>query len=341
MTGVNWFGMETATFAPHGLWSRNWQDMLKQIAATGFNTIRLPFSNELFDPASLPGSIDFTKNPELKGLTGLELMDRIIEGAAEQRLVVVLDRHRPSADAQSQLWYTDRVSERRWIEDWTMLADRYKSEAAVVGADLHNEPHGTASWGDGRRETDWRLAAERAGNAILAANPDWLVIVEGIERVGDDFYWWGGNLAAARQYPVRLSRPDKLVYSAHDYGPQVYPQRWFADPNFPRNLAAVWDRHWAWLRREGVAPVFVGEFGGRSVGQDPEGIWQRQLVDFLKVSGLSYAYWAWNPDSGDTGGILKDDWLTVDQAKLAVLASYQWPRLEDVFAQRMESGHAV
>src|SRR5437588_12457168 len=34
LTGVNWFGFETSAFAPHGLWVRNWQDMLNQIART-------------------------------------------------------------------------------------------------------------------------------------------------------------------------------------------------------------------------------------------------------------------------------------------------------------------
>ena len=37
-----------------------------------------------------------------------------------------------------------------------------------VSTDLHNEPHGPATWGDGNTANDWRLAAERAGNAILA-----------------------------------------------------------------------------------------------------------------------------------------------------------------------------
>ncbi|MDT0341739.1 hypothetical protein [Streptomyces litchfieldiae] len=31
MTGINWFGMETDTFAPHGLWARGYQDMLDQL----------------------------------------------------------------------------------------------------------------------------------------------------------------------------------------------------------------------------------------------------------------------------------------------------------------------
>src|SRR5690348_7456382 len=52
LTGVNWFGMETRTFAPHGLWARNYRDMLDQMVQAGFNTIRLPFTNQLFDPSS-------------------------------------------------------------------------------------------------------------------------------------------------------------------------------------------------------------------------------------------------------------------------------------------------
>jgi len=30
-------------------------------------------------------------------------------------------------------------------------------------------------------------------------------------------------------------------------------------------------------------------------------------------------YWAWNPNSTDTGGILMDDWRTVDAAKQQLL----------------------
>ena len=37
--GVNWFGFESRTFAPHGLWRRNWRDMLDQMRDLGFNGI--------------------------------------------------------------------------------------------------------------------------------------------------------------------------------------------------------------------------------------------------------------------------------------------------------------
>ncbi len=330
LTGVNWFGFETSTFAPHGLGVRNWRDMLKQIAQTGFNTIRLPFSNQLFDPASKPQGINYRLNPDLKGLQGLALMDRIIQGAGSLGLKVILDRHDPTADLRPAMWYTNQVPQARWIQDWVMLAQHYRGNETVIGADLANEPHGPATWGDGNPSTDWRLAAEQAGNAILAVSPGWLIMVEGIEQYHGDFYWWGGNLEGAAQYPVQLSQPDKLVYSAHDYGPEVYPQSWLQAPN-PSDLAhtlpAVWEKHWAYLQQDGTAPVLLGEFGGNSVGQDAEGVWQRTLVSFLKTNGISYAYWSWNPDSTDTGGILQNDWRTVNQSKLDVLSAYQWPML--------------
>ncbi|MDQ6671022.1 MAG: glycoside hydrolase family 5 protein [Chloroflexota bacterium] len=325
ITGVNWFGLETDTFAPHGLWQRNYADMLDQIAGAGFNTIRIPYSNQLFDVGSAPRGIDYQKNADLQGLDGLGILDRIIAAAGQRGLSVLLDRHRPTAAAQSELWYTNEAPESRWIQDWVMLAQRYAGNPTVIGGDLHNEPHGPATWGDGSPTTDWRLAAERAGNAILAVNPDWLIVVEGIERYGNDWYWWGGNLTGARDAPVRLSASDKLVYSSHDYGPGVYGQAWFGAPDFPANLPRLWHDHWAFLQQEDLTPVLVGEFGGRSVGSDKEGVWQRSLLGFLRDNGLSYTYWAWNPDSGDTGGILADDWSTLDDRKLAMLTGYQWP----------------
>src|SRR6185437_2739198 len=139
LTGVNWFGMETSSFAPHGLDVRNWQAMLDQMVEAGFNTIRLPFSNQfLDDPLALPQGINYRLNPDLRGLHGLSLLDKIVEGASERGLKIILDRHRPTADGQSDLWYTDQVPESRWIADWVMLAKHYRGNDTIIGADLHN-----------------------------------------------------------------------------------------------------------------------------------------------------------------------------------------------------------
>ncbi len=265
ITGISWFGLETTTFAPHGLDRRRWCDLLDDIERLGFNAIRLPFTNQLFDPDSAPSGIDFGLNPDLQGLSGLEIMDKVIAGARERGLRVILDRHRPDAQAQSELWYTETYPEERWITDWKMLGERYRDNDTVIGFDLHNEPHGRACWGCGDIETDWRLAAERADNAILSVNPGLLIIVEGVEVYEGKIYWWGSNLKGVRDYPVRLDLPGQLVYGTHDYGPGVCDQPWFSAPDYPQRLVRLWDEHWGYLNRLEIAPVLGGGLDGQPV----------------------------------------------------------------------------
>ena len=119
----------------------------------------------------------------------------------------------------------------------------------------------------------------------------------------------------ARSAPLQLDVPGRLVYSPHDYGPGVYAQPWFSAPDFPNNLPAVWDAHWGYISNEHIAPVVLGEFGGRSVGDDAEGAWQHALIDYSEQHGIGWLNWSFNPDSSDTGGLLSDDWLSVVQEK--------------------------
>ena len=325
LAGISWFGLETSNYAPHGLWMRGYRSMLDQIKAQGYNTIRLPYSNQLFDTGSTPNGIDFAQNPDLAGLTGVQVMDKIVAYAGAIGLRILLDRHRPDAGGQSELWYTPSYGEARWISDWTMLASRYFGNSTVIGADLHNEPHGAACWGCGDPARDWRLAAERAGNAILAVNPNWLIVVEGVESHEGKSYWWGGNLAGAAAHPVRLNVANRLVYSIHDYPASVHAQPWFSAPNYPANLPALWDATWGYLHRNDVAPVLVGEFGTK-LATNSDRQWLAALVGYLGdgVDGAHWTFWSWNPNSGDTGGILNDDWTTIDEAKQAMLVPIQF-----------------
>ncbi len=327
LTGLSWFGLETSNYAPHGLWSRSMASMLDQIQALGYNMLRVPFSSQLFDAGSTPNGIDFAQNPDLVGKSGLEILDALIAGAGQRHLRVILDRHRPDANAQSALWYTAQYPESRWIDDWKMLATRYQNDPTVIGFDLHNEPHDPATWGDDNAATDWRLAAEKAGNAVLAINPHLLIIVEGIQTVAGSTYWWGGNLKNAGAYPVRLSVPNQLVYSAHDYPASVFNQTWFGASDYPANLTGVWDEYWGYLVEQQIAPVWVGEFGTRDQSSS-DAQWLAALTGYMSTRQVSFAFWCWNPDSGDTGGILADDWQTVNADKQAVLAPLLAPPID-------------
>ena len=85
--------------------------MLDQIRDLGYNTIRVPFSNQLFDSGSVPNGIDFNQNPDLVGLNGLQILDKLVSGARARGLKIILDRHRPDANRQSELWYTSAYPE--------------------------------------------------------------------------------------------------------------------------------------------------------------------------------------------------------------------------------------
>ena len=326
LTGLSWFGFETSNFAPHGLWQRSMTAMLDQVRTLGYNVIRVPWCNQMLDAGSTPNGIDFAQNPDLRGLTAVEVLDRFIAAARARGLKVILDRHRPDARGQSELWYTSAYDEERWIRDWVTLARRYRDDPTVIGVDLHNEPHGAATWGDGNLATDWRLAAERAGNAVLAVNPDLLIVVEGIERYAGTSYWWGGNLRGARTAPVRLTVPGRVVYSPHDYPSSVFAQAWFGAADYPANLPRVWGDAWGYLAVEGLAPVWIGEFGTR-LATTSDRQWLNGMVSYVRANNLSFAYWCLNPNSGDTGGILQDDWQTVNTAQQSALMPVLAPPL--------------
>lgn len=321
--GLNWFGFETSNYSPHGLWQNSMKSFFDTIQDHGYNLIRLPYSNQMFDTGSMPVSLNTVTNADLIGLTPIQLMDRVVKEAGDRGMKIILDRHRPDSGGQSDLWYTAQYSEERWISDWVMLANRYANNPTVIGADLHNEPHGAASWGTGNVSTDWRLAAERAGNAILAANPNWLILVEGIAsnvQGESGNYWWGGNLKGVMNNPIRLNVANRVVYSPHDYGPGVSAQTWFEDSNFPNNMTAIWDEYWGYIHKQNIAPLLMGEFGGRSVDTvSAEGKWQNKLVDYIKDNDLYWTYWSLNPNSGDTGGLLLDDWNTWNEPKQTML----------------------
>lgn len=336
LRGVNWAGMETSTRVPDGLHRRTVESLVAQIEALGFNFIRIPISSESVSPASMPrsfGTDPLAANPDLAGLGSLAILDRIVDAAFRHHLRVILDHYRFQADDQGPppaTWYSGnspdspigRFPESQWIQDWVTLATHYLDKPNMVGCDLHDEPATPSTWGDGNPNTDWRLAAERAGNAILATNPNLVILVEGIDVVNGQTYWAGGNLSAAGSSPVRLTPRNKLVYSIHDYGKSVNnTQPWFASSNYPNNLAPLWDATWGYLVTSDSGAVVVGAFSDREKqpGLPPDLVaadqaWRSALTQYIGANEIGYALWALNPSAEGKTGLLQPDWQTPDPA---------------------------
>lgn len=318
--------------------------MLDQVKKLGFNVLRLPICNQNLIAGTPVNSPNNAINSDLVGLSSLQALDRIVAYSGSIGLRIFLDRHSAKADnfLNEPLWYIlgdPYYTDSRFIDDWVMLAVRYRG-TAVIGADLWNEPKNVgssaATWGTGDVTTDWNLAAQRAGNAILAANPDWLIIVEGTSLNT----WWGGNLMGVLTNPVVLNVPNKVVYSIHEYCQDVHNQPWLSSPLFPTNLRPRWDSFWGYLFRTQTAPLLIGEFGTKfAYPNDP--VWLKTLINYMNgelvtdgqsslsagQKGMSWTFWCLNPNSGDTGGILMDDWQTTDTYKMSFLTPMLAPPL--------------
>ena len=248
-------------------------------------------------PAAQVLELPYGDGADLQGLNALQILDKIITYAGSLNLKIILDNHRSEAGDSAEgngLWYTSSYPESAWLNDWTALATRYLNNPTVIAIDLRNEPHnaynGGACWDCGG-VYDWHLAAQRAGNAVLAINPNLLIVVEGVDAYNGDYYWWGGNLLGVQKSPVTLGIPNQLVYSAHDYGPQLYQQNWFNGTTTPATLNSVWTNHWGYISQNNIAPVWLGEFGTTNNSSDiqnstpgSQGQWFQTLIQYLTAN---------------------------------------------------------
>jgi endoglucanase len=364
MAGINWYGFETPDYLVHGLWAQDYHTVLNTIKSLGYNVIRIPFSNQMVESNPVPTNYTTyanggAVNQALAGQTALTDLDTIVAYAGSIGLRVILDNHRSEAGESNEangLWYTSAYPQASWIADWKTLATRYSASTftfngnpTVIGFDLRNEPHlsgsgaTTGSCWTGDTATNgcptsltaqnWPVAAEVAGNAILAINPKLLIFVEGNDCYGGVCGWQGGNLIGVATNPVTLSIADQLVYSAHDYGPNLFQQAWFNSSTTPASLDAVWNKYWGYISADGTAPIWLGEFGTDNTSTDIEntaagsqGQWFESLVSYLQNNPtINWTYWALNGE--DTYDLLDGsyDATPVSALKQSELESIQFP----------------
>ena len=353
LTGVNWFGWNASERVFHGLWSANIETITKGMADRGLNIVRVPISAQLLlewkagQTVAAP-NVNTYANPELAGKNNLQIFDYWLGLCERYGLKVMLDVHSADADNSGHVypvWYKGTVTSEQFYQAWEWVTTRYRTNDTIVAMDIKNEPHGGANesprakW-DGSTDVDnFKYACETAGKRILAINPNVLILCEGnaiyprpgvswTSTTGTDYYntWWGGNLRGVRDFPVNLgANQDQLVYSPHDYGPLVFEQPWFQG-TFDKNSLTndVWRPNWLYIHEQNTAPLLVGEWGGR-LGQDArQDKWMTALRDLMAENRIHHTFWCLNPNSGDTGGLLLDDWTTWDSQKLTMLAPALW-----------------
>ena len=265
---------------------------------------------------------------------------------------------------QKPLWYDNNFSEDDWLEALEWFCDYYKDDDTIIAIDLKNEPHGKpeegefAKWDDSNDHNNWKAAAEKGAMACLNQNPNLLIMIEGIEcypdfEAGADWTtpavdyahydepskifgaWWGGNLRGVKDHPVDIGKyKSQIVYSPHDYGPLVWKQKWFYmdddSKTFSRQslLDDYWYATWAYLVEEKQYPLLMGEWGGFiDKEHDPTGEnkhWMQELRDYMIDKRIHHTFWCFNENSGDTGGLVYDDFGKWDEEKYEFVKPALW-----------------
>lgn len=361
LTGVNWFGYNTGTNVFDGCWSCSMKSAIEAIADHGFNLLRIPMSSELllqWKNGEYPtANFNQASNPEMVGMNSLEIFDYALQLCRDNGIKVMIDIHCVETDASGHnmpLWYTSGFTTAQYLESLDWLSARYADNDTLVAYDLKNEPHGKASetehaiWNDSDSEFNWKAVAEEAGNIILDNNPNALIVIEGIQIYptdinsnnytstnDDDYYnsWWGGNLRAVADYPIDFGSEERnaqIVYSPHDYGPAVYQQPWFYEGfTYESLLSDYWYDAWLYIDDTEIAPLLIGEWGGFMEGDNLT--WMTYMRQLIIEYHLNHTFWCFNANSGDTGGLVLDDFTTWDEEKYSFVEEALWQTEDGVF----------
>ncbi|KAG4428939.1 hypothetical protein IFR05_015572 [Cadophora sp. M221] len=319
LASVNWYGGSDELFVPGGLNVRHRSQIAALIRHLGFNSVRLPYSDEMvMDNPLIPAEL-LLANEDLVGMRALDVFIAAVDALTEAGIAVIINNHIThaswccGANLCDTAWYNNhlgafcrvRQTEDQWIENWELMMSSFVDNLLVIGADLRNEPRGlwgTMPW------SKWAKAAERAGNRLLALRADWLIFVEGVSSSND--------LSGAKDRPIVLDFDHRVVYSAHVYSwsgwgsyEGMYARRSFA--SFSKSMV----ENWAYLLEQDIAPVWVGEFGGPHLPNKGDLHYWDNLVKFLKMVDADFGYWAINPrkpanDEYESYGLVGDDWET-------------------------------
>jgi len=250
------------------------------IASWGLNCVRLPFNCRLINHGA--GKKD----------KGVQYLDKAIRWAKKNKLWVILDLH-AAWGAQNHDWHSDSVGEarlwhspgdqKRTVDLWAFLADRYRDETNVAGYDLLNEAvvDDPAKLNAFYREVVKTVRGCDRNHVIFVEGNRWATDIEYLERFPDD----------------------NLALSIHYYEPLEFTFNFVPCLAYPlKGAQGVFDRHavhrrmakYARVAAKYKAPVLVGEFGVNSRdGYYGEDRWVTDVLTVFEANGFHWTYWTY------------------------------------------------
>lgn len=243
----------------------------------GLNCIKAPVNYRHFEDDD---------NPFQLKTSGFELLDRVIERAANHGIYTIIDLHAVPG-FQGQMWHCDNPTHWAWFWEhrhfqdrvvhlWEVLAERYRDNAWVAGYNPINEP---------ADPTGERVAPfyARLRDAIRAIDADHILFLDG-NRYSVDFQMfdssWPGTVWTVHDYalPGFVDGGDYPGVSRGEYVDRDAIEREFL-------------RRTEFMRQSG-SPMFVGEFGPTYTGDPSRDAMRYQVLrDQLEIYARHEVGW--------------------------------------------------
>ncbi|OAA32995.1 cellulase [Moelleriella libera RCEF 2490] len=196
LSSVNWYGASDELFVPGGLDVQHRTTIARTIKKLGFNSVRLPYADELVTRNPVVDGRWLRANGDLVGLRALDVLEAVTSALTGEGIAVIINNHITratwccGADPCDAGWANDglspfcsvRQTEEQWVRNWETVMARFTRNALVVGVDLRNEeaPVWVGELGAPREPTvgDWRY---------------WSHLWRFLKSVDADFGYWALN----------------------------------------------------------------------------------------------------------------------------------------------------
>ena len=235
---------------------------IKRIAELGFNSVRPSLNARLF--------LTEGENPVFVD-EGFELLDNLIKWCGKYDIYVIIDMHgAPGGQTGANIddspndepeLFKDEKNQKRLIELWVKIAQRYKDSPAVAAYDLLNEPLPRKTGAEEKYKDQLEPLYKRITAAIRQVDKKHMITLEGTD--------WGNDWSV-------FSKPfdDNVFYQFHYYC-------WDKTDNL-RSISEYL------VKRDNFnVPVWVGEFGeqGNAI------YWG--TTQYFEKNNIGWSFWPW------------------------------------------------
>ena len=320
--GVVWTGFNTEAKVLHGLWARNWKEMIVQLKTEiGANSIKIPICASILNGDSV-ASIDYDLNSDLEDLNSLQILDLVANELHNQGIyfVISLDKTDSTCTKSPDLWYSDEYSNEDFVKDLKFISRRYNTSEYFAGIEILGSLGNRATWGAGNSATDWNLELEKIIPEIVEANPNILILIPGLEKKPNcSVNSKNLDISFISQLKCDKLRIDSRYKSKVVFSPSIKLKNFDFDSNSINDDLNSQFNYFL-ETNEGFLP---SSWNSVDPNDSLNLKYENKIVEYLIKNNIcSSFYYALNPSSGENLGLINSDWTTINSSRIENLKNY-------------------